>query len=802
MTHFEDVQHVTVEEYFKDNQFSVDVYKSKYALNENESKHIAFAYKRVCDAIASTETTEELQSYWSKRWFDEIWNDWWKPAGSIMQGAGNKRKCSLCNCTTIAINGDSLDDIFETGRKIAKSAASRQGLGVDISPLRPNGAAVYNAAQESTGSIAWMKWFDNIGHHVGQKGRIPAMLFSINVSHPDVLEFITAKSNLKAVQNANISIQITDAFMQAYVDGKDWELSFEVEATGEKITKKIPAAKLMRMLAEEAHRFAEPGVQFIDTCRAESVTDVLGYPILSTNACSEKFMYPDSTCVLSSINVGKFSSKEKHYRQELDVIGESITRFLDNVVSYEILHEKYPYPEQKAVMEQLRELGAGITNLHAWLFKQELSYDSDEGIINSENFIKYYSYVCWKTSIALGNEKGNCLAFDPVKIWDSPYIGRMGQEFPDLEFETLRNSQNMSFAPAGTLSLGFSTPCISTGVEPCIGFCYWKRTKSSGQWRWYFIVPSFVREYLEKHNVKLPFEGESIEDSSGEVGEKCMKLINKYFKSGFFKPAHLIDPFKKVELMAGFAKWVDSSMSVTYNVPEDFTAEGVEKLYYEAWRQGIKSVAVYRDKSRQGIIEFESPQLVEKRFQKKDTNGDVSVHQIETSVAPVRPDKLKCNLHHVSVQGKKYLVIVGMFEDRPYEIFAGLEEEIEIPAKLKTGYVERVSSRKYNLYVAEGEAKEYIKIKDIVKQFDNSAFADTTRLLSVCLRYGVPVPTVVGQLDKTESDITSFGKAISRVLKHYAEIIPEEACPECKQPSLVSESGCIKCLNCSYSKCA
>ncbi len=808
--YFEEIKNIKTEDYFKNNQFAIDVFKQKYTLDEKESICIAYSFKRVCDSIASKEKTEELKNYWSNRWLYEIWNDWWKPAGSIIQGAGNSRKISLSNCTTIDIKNDSIESIFETGYKIAKSAAFRQGLGVDISILRPKKAKIHNSAKESVdGSIGWMKWFDNIGSHVGQRGRIPAMLFSLSIKHPDIIDFIYAKSNLHAIQNANISSQVTDDFMKAYENDEDWQLFYEVNDTKETISNVVKAKWLLKILAEEANRYAEPGLQFIDTCKRESVTDILGFPIKSTNACSEKFMYPDSTCVLASINVGKF--KIKNYEKELELISQSITRFLDNVVEYEITENKVPYENQKFVIQNLREIGCGITNLHGWLLKQNLSYDSDEAINKSEKFIKLYSYCCWKNSIELGKEKGNCLAFDKLDdkrdLSKSKFIERLINEFNDLKFDYLRNSQVMSIAPTGTLSLMFSEPIISTGIEPCVGYYYWKRAKTSGRWTWYFVVPQFVRKFLESKNVSLPFDGESIEDNSGEIGEKCQKIIDKQFDPNLFKPAHKIDPFKKIDLMSKFSKWIDSSISVTYNVPENFTSNLVEKLYYDAWKKGIKSISIYRDKSREAIIEFESPRLVSKRFKNENLPK-----QIETHNAPDRPQLLLCNIHNVKAQNKKYIVIIGFLDNKPYEIFAGAQDEIEIPAKLKFGIVERVGSRKYNLYASEEKINELdlekneniFKVKNIIKQFNNDMYADVTRLVSTCLRYGIPSDSIIEQLDKTESDITSFGKAISRVLKNYMSnngIV--DLCQSCKNQSLIRDGACMKCItnNCGYSKC-
>ena len=236
MTRFEDVKNVTTEEYFKGNKFSIDAFNKKYTIRDGET--YVEALKRVCDYVASAEETEELRKYWSDRWFDEIYNDWWHPAGSIMQGADNPRKISLANCTTVSLGTlddsnewDSLEGIIRgTAYSVAKTAAYRQGLGVDFSRVRPKNMNVYNSSNSSEGAVHWMKFIDSIGYFVGQKGRIPAMLFSIRGDHPDILEFIEVKKDYTKIQNANISVQLTDKFYQAVDEDGEWELIFTVPA--------------------------------------------------------------------------------------------------------------------------------------------------------------------------------------------------------------------------------------------------------------------------------------------------------------------------------------------------------------------------------------------------------------------------------------------------------------------------------------------------------------------------------------------------------------------------------------------
>ena len=522
-TKYEDVKKLTTEEYFRNNQFSIDAFNKKYSAFDGET--YVQAVKRVCDYIASVEKTEELRTYWSERWFDEIFNDWWHPAGSIMQGAGTKRKISLANCTTISLGAmredeewDSLEAIVRnTAYTVAKCAAYRQGLGVDFSRLRPNGTKVLNSANQSTGAVHWMKFIDGIGYSVGQKGRIPAMLFSISISHPDVEEFITVKGDRTKIQNANISVQVCDKFYKAVEDDKDWELYFEIPAikqgdrvyidvhsidmdctrekeTGryykiathdrkkEVFTKMVKAKKLLELLSKNMHAHAEPGIQNIDIARKYSNSDYMYDPkdeydsrILSTNACSEQYLSRESLCVLASLNVGRFSTVREIYVKQLERIGLSMQRFLDNVNECELFYQTYATPHQRLAIEKLRRTGAGVTNIVAWLMKKKFLYATKEANESFEEFQKFFNYWLYVGSEQVGREKGDFKLFNKEKWRSAPFVARVMSESEKIhkEFGTpiiygthARNVTCSSIAPTGTLSLMFRDTIMSYGIEP------------------------------------------------------------------------------------------------------------------------------------------------------------------------------------------------------------------------------------------------------------------------------------------------------------------------------------------------
>jgi ribonucleoside-diphosphate reductase alpha chain len=641
-TRYEDVKNQTTEEYFNNNKFSIDAFKKKYTLREDET--YVQGLKRVCDFIASVETTQELREYWSARWFDEIYNDWWHPAGSIMQGAGSGRKISLANCTHNSLGGllvdeewDSLESIVRnTAYTVAKCAAFRQGLGVDFSRLRPEGTKVLNSANESTGAVHWMKFIDGIGYYVGQKGRIPAMLFSLNCSHPDVEKFVTIKSDYTQIQNANISVQCTEKFYKAVEDDADWELKFEIPSVkkGDKIyvdvhsidlsctkeketgryykvathdrkkevfIKTIKARELMKLIAKNMHQNAEPGIQNIDIARKYSNSDAMYNPndeydsrIIGTNACSEQYLSRDSLCVLASANVGKFSTVPEILVTQLEKIGKSMNRFLDNVNECELVYQTYATPHQALAIKKLRRTGAGVTNIAAWFLKKNLVYGTQEANDAFEEYMKIFNYWMYIGTEELGKEKGDFGLFNAKKWKEAPFVSRVIEESkkisekyktPIMTGNHARNVTCSSIAPTGTLTLMFRDTAFSYGIEPAFFLSFWKRTRMGGKYEYYFNVPKVVREAFEKAGFRIPMESDTIKDDwDGKHGKVIAKFIeeNKEKAGIKFKTSTQITAMDKLQFMAQVMKWVDSSISVTYMLPEGSTAKDVFNFIMEA----------------------------------------------------------------------------------------------------------------------------------------------------------------------------------------------------------------------------
>lgn len=870
-TKYEDVKKQTTEEYFNGNEFSIDAFNKKYSAHEGET--YVQALKRVCDYISSVESTQELRDYWSARWFDEIYNDWWHPAGSIMQGAGTNRKISLANCTTISLGAlrdneewDSLEAIVRnTAYTVAKCAAYRQGLGVDFSCLRPAGTKVLNSANQSTGAVHWMKFIDKIGYSVGQKGRIPAMLFSLNINHPDIEEFITVKSDYTQIQNANISVQITEKFYKAVETDADWECRFDIpsikkgdrvyidvhsidmESVREKetgryykiathdkkkevFTKTIKAKKLLELIAKNMYQNAEPGIQNIDIARKYSNSDYVydandeyDSRILSTNACSEQYLSRESLCVLASANVGRFSTIPSVYIKQLERISVSMNRFLDNVNECELVYQTYATPHQKLAIQKLRRTGAGVTNIAAWLIKKNLVYATKEANVEFEEFIKLFNHYLYVGSEHTGKEKGNFTMFNAEKWKSSPFIKRVMEEsiklhekygVPLVKGNSARNVTNSSIAPTGTLSLMFRKMVLSYGIEAAFFLYFWKRTRMAGKYQYYFVVPDVIRELFAEKGFTIPIPSDTIRDEwDGRHGKPVAEFIEKHLeKIGLkFKTATQIDPMEKLEFMSHVMKWVDSSISTTYLLPEGSDWKSVYKFILASHEKEVKSIAAFPDKKMYGIVS----DVAFKDLAVKLKNEGIEIHHqnftneelkelnisrdniVQHTHAPERLPILDADIYSVAARGEKFIIAVGIQNGKPFECFAGHMNGFGLKSNYKKGKIVRIKSGQYSLEFDD------VLIEDFSKQFTPTEQI-LFRFVSLSLSRGTPIQDVIDQLQKGSGDITSLGAAAARVLKKYikeGESVKGQSCPSCGN-GLIYLEGCVSCPTCGYSKCS
>jgi len=844
---YENVKNISSKEYFSKDEYAHSMFDTKYCIRWDEFGKVisdtklpyavietpADVFWRVASGLASVESSDYNRDLYSRHWFALMWLGWFRPGGSVMAGVGAPSLKSLLNCTTLPLSEDSLEGINKIDYDIMKCAAFRQGLGFDGSTLRPRGAKVNNAAEESTGSVPWIEKLVDNGEWVGQKGRKPAILVSLKDHHPDIFEFVCSKTEKGKLENANISVQISNKFIEAVKNNSTWELFFEFsgDSSYERISKTVLAQDLFNLIAEKAFKHGEPGVQFIDLLREGSMVHQIyldtadgRFKIISTNACSEKSLPPYGVCNLLSPNHAMFSSLPEIYKQELAFIVPYMVRMSDNVVSYELVNKLSPLKEQAWILEQTREVGLGITNIHGWLLAQDLAYDSDEAIQAVGDFFKNYSCAVFKASIELGNEKGSAPSFDivsDVKVFmGSSYFNNVVNELFNGDYTQvthMRNMAHMSVAPTGSLSNTFPVPCFSYGTEPFTGPYHWRRTRAidKGKYIHYFIVPEKIKEYVlskldvtsEEYRTLYDFPGSALDDD-GVIGMHIAGIINNTLPEGFFKHAHLIDPIQKVKLMSAMYKWVDAAISCTYNLPSTAKVEDVANIYLRAHEYGVRAVAVYVDGSRDGILIFEDPKTNEARHAKKDALQfleDRPLH-IVPNCAPKRPKELSCDIFFTSIKGEMWTVLVGLLDNKPYEIFCGSSEDLYLPKACKDGIIRKQGNGKYELEVMI--RKSPVLYKDLATILMTDGQKGLTRMISLSLRHGALPRYIVDQLKKTNGSISDFSTAISRVLSKYVETYTlsgdKSVCPKCGEASLVNAEGCIKCINegCTYSRCS
>jgi len=715
------------------------------------------------------------------------------PGGSILYGLGNDYSISsLGNCFVIGNTADSYGGIMQIDQEQVQLMKRRAGVGHDISHLRSKHASVSNSAGSSTGAVSFMPRYSNSTREVAQDGRRGALMLSIDVMHDDAEDFIESKNDSTKITGANISVKIPDVFMQAVSDKKD-----------------LPNVKRKwQKIVHQAWKSAEPGILFIDTIHKESLPSCYGegWVETSTNPCGEIPLCPYDSCRLISVILSSYIDKpftkealfnwvlfKQHVRiaQRLmddivDLEEEKIDKILAKIESDSESDEikaveRNLWIKIKTKLLQGRRTGLSGVGLADVLAMLGLRYDSDEAADISEEIYKQLAISAYKSSIELGQERGCFPMWNSSKEIYNPFIQRILAEIEkwpdniDLTYYKSfgrRNIALLTIPPTGTIGLMAKIP---SGVEPVFQPIHKRRRKvnpdnpnrsfqdkNGDWWEEYNVMHYGYQQWL----FSLP------------KGVYADPSTSPYYKSSAME----IDPIKKIHMLGRIQKWIDHSISSTTNLPEDCTEQQVSDIYLEAWRSGMKGLTVYRDKCRDGVL-ISSEDV-------KPTKA-ICFHQ---NNAPKRPSKLKCNIHFLEKKG--FIVIVGLYEDTPYEVFAFTYRDKIVDT---TGIIKKISGGKYNLNNSKGE----LLIPDITSEM-NQIEEDKTRLISWGLRHGGGLKFLVEQLSKAQNtDITSFSKAIARVLKGYIKdgVESQDKCPICGG-KLIYQSGCVECADgCGHTKC-
>lgn len=745
-------------------EFAKSIFCAKYLL-DNETEPIQ-GVERLSTAVSSIYPELKQKS------LDYISNKWFIPAGGIWRAAGNPtHKTSFVNCTTLIPPEDNLESIFKSLYYWAKFAAYGQGEGVDISNLRPRGSKLHNTARSSTGAVSFMSVYDAVLQVIAQKGRRGASLISIRDTHPDFESFCKIKDGKGKIESANISLLITDAFMNAVMNDQPWLLNWISENGKEDIRVERKAKDLFNLLCEHTWQTGDPGVLFWDTSKRESNSDVLGYPVVSTNACSEQVLDPFNICLLSSINLSKFKEFGQAGFEDLIEFG---IRFLDACLQLEYVEKRSPIPEQRKLLIDMPRVGLGITGFADQLINNQIVYGSKESISFAESTVKKLVEISYITSYNIAKSNGKSFTkYDKEVYKKSNFVKKLldeniiAEKYLDYQAHVCKNT----IAPVGTGSI--IGECGGSGIEPIFSKYMVRRERATtSEWKEWFIFNPLVEQKLK------------------EKGLEINKTNADGLKEDYWICSYNLDQLKKVELMARFQKYIDSSISVTYNLPETATIEDIKQIYINGWQNGLKGVAIFREGSKDAVL------ITEANYDKIAKN--------KKRILPSRPIELPCNIHELTVNKEKHIVLVGLLNDKPYEVFVTKDNENKIDLEqYKKGIIRKVARGKYDLIVENGETKTMIS--DINKTFNDVIMGTLSRFISMSLRHSVPLSFCVDQLSKSEN-FSSFERAVSRVLKKYIpdneEVLSEDGCPRCGKP-MVYSSGCRTCSDvaCGYSRC-
>lgn len=816
-------------EYFNGDELAANVWMSKYALRDSGGKLLEKTpddmHRRLAKEFARIE--KKYENPLSEDDIFELLKDfkYVVPQGSPMSAIGNDfRVQSLSNCFVVESPLDSYAGILYTDQQQAQIMKRRGGVGFDISNIRPRGLSTANAAGTTDGISVFMERFSATCREVGQGGRRGALMLTISVHHPEIETFINIKRDLTKVTGANISIRVTDEFMNAVESDSEFVLRWPVDSSIEnaKIVKTVKAKDIWCQIIDGAHESAEPGVLFWSTIEKNSPADLyadLGYKTISTNPCGEIALSAYDSCRLILMNLSSYVTNPftDTAQFDFDLFKNHVTkaqRLMDDIVDLELekidkIIEKIKLDPEPAHIKQTeldlwekirvanisaRRTGLGVTGLGDAIAELNICYGSEDSVSCVESIYKCLAVAAHESSVQLAKERGAFPIFEYNRYKSHPFFDRLLPETSpksqqDFKKTGRRNIALTTTAPAGSVSILTQT---SSGIEPVYKLVY-KRRKKINPNDTQNIQVDFVDELGDKwqeFNVyHLPFKKWMEVTGKTDVNDSPYKNST----------AEEIEPQLSVSAQAAAQRWVEHSISRTVNMPNNISKEAVSDVYLSAWKSGCKGITVYRAGSRAGVLISEDD---------KKASSDGQPLSVIENHAPKRPKELSCDIHRVTVKGDQYVVLVGLLEGKPYEIFAGLSEYVEIPKRIKQGLLIKNGKRDgvstYNLKIQLSE--DELLFKDIVELFQNKTHGAFTRTISLCLRHGIPVQYLSEQLKKDKhSDITSFSNVIARVLKSYwneETIEPTQAtCPSCAQNSLVFQEGCLTCSNCGYSKC-
>ena len=832
--------------YFGGDELAARVWSTKYALKDSFGNLYELTpddmHHRLACEIARIENKyanpmSEAELFELLRDFKYI-----VPAGSPMTGIGNDfQVASLSNCFGIGQDGsaDSYGAIIQIDEEQVQLMKRRGGVGHDLSHIRPHGSPVKNSALTSTGLVPFMERYSNSTREVAQDGRRGALMLSVSVKHPDSEAFIDAKMEQGKVTGANVSVKMHDDFMQAAIEGKMYTQQYPIDSNAPVYTKEVDAAKLWKKVIHNAWKSAEPGVLFWDTITKESVPDCyadLGYKTVSTNPCGEIPLCPYDSCRLLAVNLYSYVKNPFTAEAEFDfeLFKKHVAvaqRMMDDIIDLEvekiekILAKVNSDPESEEIKRTERELwekilakttqgrrtGVGTTAEGDMLAALGLRYGTPEATAFSVEVHKTLALAAYRSSVMMAQERGAFKVYDAKREENNPYIQRIKEADPELYALMVqhgrRNIACLTIAPTGTTSIMTQT---TSGIEPVFQPVYRRRRKVNPNDKNVHVdlvdeVGDSFEEYVVFHHKFITWmnaNGYTYDATHRYTPAEIDELVQKspYYKA----TANDVDWLEKVHMQGAIQKWVDHSISVTINLPNDVSEELVGQLYEEAWRCGCKGCTVYRDGSRTGVLEG----IKEKK--KEDKKEEKNCVCFDNKVR-VRPAELECDVVRFQNNKDKWIAFVGLKDGVPYEIFTGLaddEEGILLPKSVTKGKIIRVvqedGTKRYDFQFVNSRGFK-TTMEGLSYKFDKE-FWNYAKLISGVLRYGMPIDQVIKMISSLQMDsesINSWKVGVERALKKYIQdgtVVQGQVCPNCGN-ALIFEEGCMHCRECGYSRC-
>lgn len=831
--------------YFKGDELAARVWVNKYAVKDSfgniYEKSPEDMHWRIANEVARIED-KYPQALSAQELFDVF--DHFKyivPQGSPMTGIGNNYQvASLSNCFVIGLDGpaDSYGAIIRIDEEQVQLMKRRGGVGHDLSHIRPKGSPVKNSALTSTGLVPFMERYSNSTREVAQDGRRGALMLSVSIKHPDSEAFIDAKMTEGKVTGANVSVKLDDEFMKAAVENRPYMQQFPIDSKEPTYKKEINASALWKKIVHNAWKSAEPGVLFWDTILRESVPDCyadLGFRTVSTNPCGEIPLCPYDSCRLLAINlysyvVNPFTPEAYFDFDKFKKHASMAQRIMDDIIDLELEKiekiiakvdsdpetDEVKWPERH-LWEKIykkssmgRRTGVGITAEGDMIAAMGLRYGTEEATEFAEKVHKTLALETYRSSVNLAKERGAFEIYDAVREENNPFINRIKEADPELYAEMRqygrRNIACLTIAPTGTTSLMTQT---TSGIEPVFMPVYKRRRKVNPNDENVHVdyvdeTGDAFEEYIVFHHKFLTWMKVNGYDPDKRYSQE--EIDELVAKSPYHKAtSNDVDWLMKVKMQGRIQKWVDHSISVTINLPNNVDEELVNRLYVEAWKSGCKGCTVYRDGSRSGVLIS-----TKKKEDKKEELNALAL--LKRQVVEVRPKVLEADVVRFQNNKEKWVAFVGLLDGRPYEIFTGLqddEEGILLPKSVTSGRIiknyDEDGNKRYD-FQFENKRGYKMTVEGLSERF-NKEYWNYAKLISGVLRWQMPIDQVVklvGSLQLDSENINTWKNGVERALKKYVQDGTEAKgvkCPNCGHETLVYQEGCLICKTCGSSRC-